>query len=191
MAKQIMLEGAALCCPFVQGHLDYLCGLYAAVNATALVMAPTSPLTRAQARSLIRIGTEHLQKRDELCLALNLGIDIERQVQVALHMLKRAGSVTGVPILATTPFAGKAEPATITALERKLAEGAALMVFLQGALDHYSVICGMTRGRVVLFDSDGHHWLDRGSLCVGEDQRHARHYVPAASVIEVRAAAPE
>lgn len=56
MSKLVMLEGVALCRPFVQGDLDYLCGLYSAVNALALIMAPVRPLERSEARHLIQIG---------------------------------------------------------------------------------------------------------------------------------------
>ena len=189
MPKRVMLEGVALCSPFVQGHLDCICGLYAAVNALALVAAPIRPLQRDEARELIRIGAEYLQRRQELCDALNFGMEVDRQVEVALHMLKQAERVTGLPITASTPFRGKGRRQggpSIKALEKKLASGTALMVFLANTLDHYTVVCGVTARRVYLFDSDGNHWLERSAIGMDGRRLGVRHYVPAESIIEVR-----
>lgn len=190
MAQRIMLEGAALCRPFEQGDLDGLCGLYAVINAVALVAAPITPLSRARARALLHVGAEALLTQDEGPDILASGMSVETQVAVALHMLARAEEVTGVRLCATQLFAAppsRKPPVSMTTLRDKLADGSALIVCLSKTLSHFTVLCGMTPSRAILFDSDGLRWLDRRTLGIGGKPRNCRHIIVARSVIEVRA----
>ncbi len=188
MPDRVTLAGVALCSPYEQGDLDNLCGVYAALNAICLVAAPTNPLSRAQAQVVFQAGIADLVRRDGLEETIENGMQRRRQQAVTRRMVAKAAVLTGMRLVARRVFASASKPSCediVGAMRSRLAAGSPLIIELRGVHNHYSVVAGLTPGRLRLFDSDGLKWIARRSLGVSTTDMSARHLIPPTSVVEI------
>ena len=167
MKPRIILEGAAMAAPLEQGDLDGLCGLYAAINAVAVVLAPERPLSSAEIDNLFAAGVKHLSRRGQLADAVRSGMGFGTQHQLTQALAKKAARLTSLPITVTRPakkHSSLRRRELMKLLERGLGDGAAMIVRFENALDHYSVVVGSSRARFYLHDSGARRWVTRAAL---------------------------
>ena len=69
-------RGGAKPLPFLQGQLDGLCGLYAAVNAIVLLFSRCAPLTHGECYELFQLGLGSIAPAGELAATVAEGVDL-------------------------------------------------------------------------------------------------------------------
>lgn len=198
MSNRTMLPGVALCKPYEQGDFDNLCGLYASLNAIQLVTAPARPISRVDANQLFLSGIDYLNRRKALVDVLEHGMDYRRQHALTRHMAKSASRITGISVTVEQAYPlGKPRDGTQTqtpiqstdqimsGIAHRLSLGTAVIIELRKTLYHYTVIVGISPSRVILFDSDGLHWIERRSFGICDRGSQLRHCISLASLIEV------
>ena len=188
MKQRIILEGVAMVAPLEQGDLDGLCGLYAAINAVAVVLAPVRPLSSADIDILFVAGIKHLSRRGQLADAIRSGMGFGTQYRLTKALAKKAARLTSLPIAVTRP-AKRHTPLRrrdlLRLLEQGMTDGAAMIVRFENALDHYSVVVGRSQTRFYLHDSGGRCWIARAAL--GTRRCSARrHHLRAKGLVQVQ-----
>lgn len=187
MKARIMLKGVALAAPpDQQGDLDGLCGLYAAINAIAVVMAPIRLFSAADRAELMTTGTKYLAKRGQLITAITSGMTPAVQYRLTCKLAKEAGRLSGTAWEVTRPARTQTSfdrGELLRTLDLGLTAGAALVVCLENALDHYSVIIGRSAARYYLHDSSGLRWIARRSL--GAQRDAARHQIRRNGIVQI------
>lgn len=162
MADRIKLRGAHGYRPLQQGDLDRLCGLYAAINAIGVVLAPVRPLRASEIEDLMERGVHHLSGKQKLVDTLINGMARKRQLSLTRTLVKQVSAITGHDLV-VEPLTGPQNTATRVALlqviENSLLEGDAVIVCIENTHDHYTVVIGSSLARLTLADSDGLHWL--------------------------------
>ncbi len=70
--------------------------------------------------------------------------------------------------------AAKDRGRAIQHIRKSLRGGSPILAGFGGTLDHYSVICGYTEHRLMLFDSSSFRWIPTNNLGLGEysSRRH-------------------
>ena len=63
-------------------------------------------------------------------------------------------------------------------IKKSLRGDAPCSALLGGTLDHYSVFCGYTDQRQILFDSDGLRWVTADNIGLGERSRRTHWLLP-------------
>ena len=183
-----MLDGALGYRPWQQGNLDGLCGVYAAINAIGVVVAPLRPLRRCDARYLMKSGIRYLHRREALKKAAVEGMGVERQHKITRHLTSKGSARAGVQIEARTftdEDAGNRRDLLFQAIEDSLERGAAVIVSLENKHDHYTVIVGYTATRFYLSDSDGLRWLSKACFGPCEGRVHYTNCVNLTEMLEV------
>jgi hypothetical protein len=166
-SRRQMLEGAALCEPLAQGALDGLCGLYAAINAIRVVLAPERGMRRGEVKQLFEVGVMHLVERGLLEVAVTDGMEVGAQFRLTKVVAREARRLTGLklsikrPDLPTGAFTREG---LLSVLDTGLHGGAAIIACLGHTHDRYTVIVGRSPTRYYLCDSYGLQWIDRASL---------------------------
>ena len=158
--------------PYQQGQLDFLCGLYALLNALRLLYAPNRLLSRRACEKLFALGLESLGSRPTASYAAHCGMSIERQAKLAKLILRSTGlqnlpQVLLRPALPRITSVGELDGAVRSAISH----GDVLLVCFEGRLSHHSVIVGVSASRVVLSDSIGMHFVSKASLQLGAKPR--------------------
>lgn len=164
--------GSRLITPYRQGQLDFLCGLYALLNALRLLHAPNRLLSRQACEKLFTLGLESLGSRPTASYAANCGMTIERQAKLAKVILRspilqNRPQVVLRPALPRITSVGELDDAVRSAIT----QGDVLLVCFEGRLSHHSVIVGVSTSRVALFDSIGMHYVSKASLQLGGKAR--------------------
>ena len=164
--------------PLQQGDLDGLCGLYAAINALRLVLAPVRQVKRPEALLWFRTGLEFLGETGNLEDIIACGIG----PQLWLDLMKKLAAVASgnnsfyvsvsQPLKHTKP-ANRAR--MYETIEVAVLQGRAVLISLSGAHDHYTVVSGFSPSSLRLFDS-GHLQrigrADCGTQRSGDKWRH-------------------
>lgn len=160
--------GSRLITPYQQGQLDFLCGLYAVINALRLLHAPNRLLSRQTCEKLFATGLESLGSRPTASYAAHCGMTIGRQAKLAKvvlrsPLLQNLPKAVLRPALPRITSVGELDNAVCSAI----AQGDVLLVCFEGRLSHHSVIMGVSASRVILFDSIGMHFVPKASLQLG------------------------
>lgn len=159
--------------PIEQGRLDYLCGLYATINAVRLI----KPATARQSQTMFEMGVRYLDDRGWLSTVLTEGMPIRLFSSLARHLLRASGHeitrLVAFPTRTTKPIGSNPDELAILSA---VAQGRPVIVALDGPLDHYSVIHGYSPQRFHLFDSFGYRWLNRKDCGYGR-QPNKRHRI--------------
>lgn len=173
--------------PYVQGHLDGLCGLYSAINAVAAVLAPHKPLRGAQATKLFRHGLEHIASVLPLTEAVSRGVETDLWLSTIKLVAALAAENGKLSIVVERPFAAKQRVRfddTRRCIETVLDQHGVALVSLVGVYDHYTVITAHTPTRFLLRDSSGLHAFMKRAC--GSDRSTRRHKIDATWLITLR-----
>ena len=169
---RVSLDAAFDLRPLRQGELDGLCGVYAAVNALRMLLAAKRPLSPSEIDTMFHEGLRVLDKRDELGWAVNYGVSKSSWVRMVRKMAAAAEATTGLPVMQRLPFAEQRRPSRqqlFEVIEAAIGREHPVLIALSGRHSHYTVVCGYSPTRLMLFDSNALRWLDR--TCCGP--RHA------------------
>lgn len=184
--KHFMLEGANTCRPMRQGQLDSLCGLYAAINAIRVVLAPIAPLTTRQSKRLMQRGVAALAERGLLQDALIDGMEVQVQCELVRALANEAQAIVGTPLIVTQPAITPnrlTRSLLLDLIDKGLWRGGAAIVGLEGAVSHYSTIVAYDKHRYMLMDSYRFSWIFRDSIGVAKSK--SRYSVERAALVMV------
>lgn len=157
-----------------------MCGLYSLLNGILLALYPQR-LSRPQLQQIYRHAIEHLSRRRKLKQVLGVGIDYELWTELRDEVITYVNAAHHVSLKPTPTLPGSAatdRSRMIGKVKKDLQCGSPVLALFGGALDHYSVICGYTSQRLMLFDSSGLYWIKSDNLGLGEHSRR-RHWIVA------------
>ena len=180
------LSGFAQLKPLGQGDLSKLCGLYSVLNAIQLACWRV-PLSHNQLEELHRDGIRYLTKRMLLARVMAMGMDEDVWQRLGDHLAQRANellstSLVLVPIAARPSGAFPSTSAALKALRRTIEADRPVLCGIGGALDHFTVVAGISATRVSLFDSSGFKWIEQRNIGASEHSG-TRHWLYGARAI--------
>jgi len=163
--------------PLRQGHLDCLCGLYSIINAIKTAHPNSRYFSKEDELALYRQLVEHLENKGILGAALTEGLsshDLSRLLNQTRSWLSQEH---GLLLERRKPF--HSQPSIsfkqlIDALTKHTAQSnAAVIINIENRhFNHWTVVQYVTSKRLVVMDSDGHHWF-RLSNCSTEGKEEA------------------
>jgi hypothetical protein len=173
--------------PLQQGHLDGLCGIYAAVNALSLLAERGRPFPLAAATALYRNAIDFVAAKVPLGGAVCYGFDAPLWLAVTEHLAQRVEVDHRISLSISRPF--QHHPTAgfgrlRRAIEAALDHDAVVLASLTGAHNHYTVIRAYSAARFVLHDSSGLRWLSIAAC--GASYSRRRHQITAAWLIIVK-----
>jgi len=170
--------------PLRQSDVDGICALISALNALRLVMADHAPITLLRSKELFAGGVEFLHRRDGLQTAIVSGMGLKRRLALTRHLAKQV-STTNCQIVVEKPdhstWVSVAD--AFDWIEQSLELGCPVLVTLEGAISHYSVIAASTPARLVLFDSSGMSFILKRSCGL----RRGYHQLPPQGLLRIAA----
>lgn len=155
--------------PYRQGELDALCGVYSIINAIR-VLCPE--LRRAAAADLFDHLIRSMQKAGvNAAIAVGGGIlreELTGLARLAVRYMARRHNVAITVNPLARPRPSRRDLAGLWCdLQVCLKPSCVAVIELDGRHEHWTVAVGATAQRLVLFDSDGLHWLGRRHCVVG------------------------
>lgn len=170
--------------PYEQGELDGLCGVYAAVNALALLVARGKPLAKSYCTELFHQGIGIVAKDIALQEVITTGIEPELWIKVVQGLAAQVASDVELGIAAVQPFADRPQVRFAELrqrIEAALDRDALVLVLLKGVHDHYTVVSSHSDTRFILYDSAGLYWLTKAKC--GSERSQQRHRLNASATI--------
>ncbi|MEO6072255.1 MAG: hypothetical protein ABIP67_03130 [Burkholderiales bacterium] len=159
--------------PLQQGTLSRLCGVYSILNALQLSLHPQR-LTKLERQTIYLHAIAYLARRRQLKRVLGVGMDHGLWWDLRDALIAHVNAVYHVSLKPMPTLSGTAaidRQRTVGAIKREVRRGRPVLAVFGGALDHYSVICGYTPQRLMLFDSSGLSWIIADNLGLGEHSR--------------------
>ena len=178
------LPNAALISPLWQGDACLgLSGLYAIVNAIRLGLADRRPLNAKEVERLFATGMRFTNGRMTPEQATVCGLRISAWRAMADALVEHTCRTTGVRLeverlMVQSPTDRVAAFAT---LGEALLRLRVPLILLRGG--HYTVVSGITRSSLLLFDSAGACWVSKRVCGVPGDCDGARHLIVPASFL--------
>ena len=172
--------------PYLQGDLDGLCGIYAAVNALVVLAARQRSLPRSTCVALFRQGLAVVSANTSLADAVVDGIEPDLWFAVVQRLAKTAGDQLDLEFRAVRLFEGQARVTRRRmrrGIELALDASAVVLVSLSGAHDHYGLITAHTATRFVMSDSGQLRWLCKDAC--GTERSSRRHQIACAWVVAI------
>lgn len=184
-----LVAGAKLLEPYQQGEFDGLCGLYAAINGIGLLASQHRPLTAVQCQGLYRRGIEIVQGEGRLPFAAAWGISQTLWRRLVEDLCASASRRARLRIKARRPFVSTfaRRRDVLATIEQAIDNGHPVLVALLGTYFHYTVICGYTPRRLILFDSYAYSWIDKASCAVTGEKVAGRHQIATRSLMIIAA----
>ncbi|PHS28228.1 MAG: hypothetical protein COA84_01590 [Robiginitomaculum sp.] len=184
MARPILIKAANTLKPYRQGQLDSLCGLYATVNALCLAAAQQTPLTTRHENLLADTGFAFLERKKKMHRAVTEGMGDVLRVKLAKHLITHAN--THLSQTWQMRELGIMPDNYVQTIENEIIAQRPVCITLNGAMDHFTVICGFSQTQYHLFDSYGLHWIYRTSCnLAAKGPPLARYRIIARSVFSV------
>jgi hypothetical protein len=171
--------------PLKQGQLDGLCGLYAGINALRLLLAAERPLSSRETKRSFRAGVRALSKRERLAAAVLNGIPDKTWRKLLVKLAGSATAGTGPVIAISQPLQHRTRVSRtelMEIIETAIDSRQPVVISLSGKHRHYTVVCGYTPGRFLLFDSSSLSWLKRELCGPSQSRREWRHEIDTASL---------
>lgn len=182
------IPGAGQLEPFTQGSLSRLCGLYSILNAVQLGLYPHR-LAPAQRKHLFIAAVAHLGRKRLLGKVLGVGMEEDVWLELAGAVAAHVEDRFAVRFRFRRVLTGAARSSRKQALQAiaiAVEQRRPVLVYLGGALDHYTVISGHTGERLRLFDSDGLKWLAIDGVGLGQASRRRHWIAPESTYVLIR-----
>ena len=180
MRSSHILVGSTQLKPLSQGKLSSMCGLYSILNALQLSLFPRR-LVKPELQQVYLHAIAFLSRRRQLKRVLGTGMVYEVWDELRDELVAFTNKAFDVSLKPTPTLLGTAaidRRRMIEKLKRDVHGGSPILAGFGGVLDHYSVICGYTPQRLLLFDSSGLAWIKADNLGLGEQSRR-RHWILA------------
>lgn len=180
LAPRFRLRAASEIAPLRQGDFSNLCGLYSVLNAIQLALWPLKP-SRAELRTLHREGVRYLSRKRKLSSVLTSGMDDHIWVELADTLVAYVNVMFGGTLMLQPLFprsdddkAAISVARAIGIVRRTLISGQPILCGLGGALNHFTVLAGYSRARLMLFDSSRFSWIEQRNVGITQaaDKRH-------------------
>lgn len=155
--------------PLMQGNLDGLCGLYAIINALRVAVYPEHVITTRMSKRLLECGLGVLGRKGKLKHTIINGIDSAVWLLLCQAIIAEAETLVGCRIAIAHLVAAYRPWRTrdlVRSINKAVNEQQPVLICLEGRLNHWSVIVGVTATRLVLFDSANCRWISTKSLTV-------------------------
>jgi hypothetical protein len=164
--------------PFTQGSLSRLCGIYSIMNAVQLGLYPLR-LAPPQRRRLFIAAVAQLARQGLLGSVLGVGMEEDVWLGLAKAVGEHVENCFGVRLRLQRALTREARPTrkgALNSIGEAIQRRRPVLVYLGGALDHYTVIFGLTAERIILFDSDGLKWIAVDGVGLGHASKR-RHWI--------------
>lgn len=169
--------------PHVQGDILTTCGLLASINAIRLALADTAPVSSVQSRELFAAGIKYLHKKKLLVNALTEGMEIRQGRALAQHLCRSASTSTvKVSIERPDHSDWRSIDQAFAWIESSIVDQKPVILSLMGALDHTTVVSGITPKTLRLFDSLNISHVRRSACSLRSDPCHQ---VPPKSLLRL------
>lgn len=163
-----------------QGSLDCLCGVYAVVNATEVVIgkfigASNSNKRKGQKKVLFKSLIKHLAKKNQLVIALTEGITkIDTRgglLDIAIKSVK-----THQKLKMKKQRAFQEDPETLEQYWEKLTnhlmqDRTSVIIVISGRQEHWTCVKAITTEVLVLADSAGVQSIHRHNCTIGLEEK--------------------
>ncbi len=163
-----------------QGSLDCLCGVYAVVNATEIVIGKFVVVSKrskrkSQKKALFKALISYLAKKNQLKIALTEGItEIDTRgglLDIAIKSVK-----THQQLKMRKKRAFDEDPETLEQYWEKLTshlrrDKAAVIISISGRLEHWTCVKAITNEVLVLADSAGVKFIHRQKCTIGQEEK--------------------
>jgi len=179
-----MLPGAMHLEPLAQGNLSCLCGLYSHINGIRLALYPLK-LQRQEVQALYLEGIRHLSSTRQLKHVLGVGMAERLWMSLGAALLAHVNATHAASLKLVLILNGAAKhdrERALSSIRKAVTVGQPVVVSLNGALDHYTTICGFTATRLVLFDSSNLSWVEQKNVGLGDRSRRRHWFDPAAAL---------
>jgi hypothetical protein len=168
--------------PFQQGGLDGLCGLYSAINVLRLALHDSEPLNKAAAKYLLALGANFLDRKHALSSSFADGMQVRRWHGLVRYLAKHAATDAFTIEIERPAFEGKpAITGVFDWIDASLAKNKPVLIHLDGALNHFSVVAASTPTTLQLFDSSGHRFVRRANCGI----RTCYHQIPPKALLRL------
>ncbi len=142
-----------------QGNIDYLCGLYASINATLLSTDKLAKFSRKQVQYWFQSILADLSKRRKLLEVHREGSDV-KMLESYIKILQTQVA-DNIKLTYYMPFSKKTRTATaikkISIISKQ--PNTAVIIGITGLYEHWSLVAKTTADRIYLNDSDGLKFL--------------------------------
>lgn len=172
--------------PFQQGEFDGFCGIYALINALRLVLAEAHPLSRTECEILFRHAVRFLENKHKLGVCTRSGMSLRVWRPLATDLVRAASDMVSLPLRIERQCSPRVDvpwPHVLWRLRSLIDEQSAVLLVLEGAYRHYTVVSGYSEHRLRLFDSAGFAWINVASCSTPSSDVTARHLIPPASLV--------
>jgi hypothetical protein len=157
-----------------------MCGVYSVLNAIQLVLYPQR-LKKAELQRLYRHALGYLSGRRQLQRVLGIGMGYDVWTELRDELITYINGTYGLSLKPTRTLsrsAARDRRRAIEHIKKSLRRGRPVLTLLGGTLDHYSVFCGYTDQRLILFDSDRLRWVKADNVGLGERSRRTHWILP-------------
>ena len=169
--------------PFRQGELDRLCGIYSILNAIHIGLGSHTVLRSREACCNFRLAIGYLADRKTALDSLTNGMAMWRALGLAKFLTSSLSDQSRRLDVETPPTSlNVAIEHLMDWIEESLALAMPVVVKLEGEFRHYSVIAGIDRSRLYLFDSGELRSIRRKDCAV----RRGVHTITATSMFRVK-----
>ncbi len=152
-----------------------MCGLYSVLNAIQLAIYPQR-LTKAELQQLYTHAVRYLSRRRQLQRVLGIGMGYNVWTALRDELITHFNMMHGVqlePSQTLLRSAAKDRKRAIQQIKKAVRRGRPVLAMFGGTLDHYSVFCGFTEQRLMLFDSSRLSWVKADNVGLGEHSRRS------------------
>ena len=170
--------------PLQQGKHDRLCGIYSVVNAILWI----DPDSRHLSQRLVDCGLAFLFAKQRLDRVMLSGMTRKLWLKLAHHILAERNRLMPSQLaLQSISRAGGEDGSTNWSHVSDYTDiGLPVLANVQGAYNHFTVITDVTEKRVILFDSDGLHWLQRRTCVIGGPDACRRFWIEPPGLVTLQ-----
>jgi hypothetical protein len=178
--QMTMLPGLKELMPAQQGSLDRLCGLYAIINAFELALYPAYRLTELQRGRLFDLGLKFVTAMRRLEPSQRHGMTERQWLKLQDAMIDIFWEISGVRLRIDRlpePRSKVDMPELISWIGKRLDQGRPVLLILWGTYDHFTVVGGISKRSLLLFDSFGYRRVALSSLAIRKPRSKGRHRI--------------
>ena len=170
--------------PVQQGSFDRLCGIYSVLNAILWI----DPNSRHLRQRLFDSGLDFLISKNKLNSVMLSGMTRKVWMKVSHRILAERNRLSHdqLELCRISHSRRDSSKATWRDVADCTDSGWPVLAHLEGAYDHFTVISHVTPKRVVLYDSDGLHWLQRRSCGISGRDASKRFWIKPNSLVALR-----
>lgn len=179
----VQLAAARHLVPLRQGDLDWLCAIYAVINAARLLLKQQGvSLSLVESSRLYAEASERLARKGALHEALTWGVEQRRQLAIARHVGTLVSGEDFTVSVERPVHARWSVQHMLAWIDDSLTAGKPVMIRLIGAeLNHFTVVAGSSPNTLRLFDSGDRHYVRKDSIGL----RTGTNVIPVSSLMRL------